>query len=298
MATDIAFVMGVSALLGKRVPKAAKLFVLALAIADDIGAILVIALFYTADLASGWLLVGIAGLIVTWLGNRVGIRSFLFYVPVGVVVWYATYRSGVHPTIAGVALGLMTPVRSMYSARDFEDRASGILATFPVGDTLEDEEKSDYEAALLVDLARESISPVSRLEHRLLPWSSYLVIPLFAFVNAGIDFRVLTFEPANATVGLGVALGLVVGKTLGITGFSWLAIRTGLGRLPADTTWSQLIGLAILCGIGFTVSLFITYLAFTDAQLIDMAKLGVLTGSVIAALAAYSVIRSVTRHHR
>lgn len=283
MATDIAFVVGVAALLGSRVPSAAKLFVLALAIADDLGAIAVIAIFYTADLSLGWLGVAMAGLVLVWIGQRVGVRALVFYVPLGLAVWFATLESGVHATLAGVALGFLTPARSLYSAGEFERKATGILNTFPLGNTTDAEEKSDYEAELLAEIATEAIAPLSRLEHRLLPWSSYLIVPLFALANAGVDLRgVELTEVLLDRVALGVALGLLVGKTVGISMFAWLAVRLGWGKLPRYTNWRHVVGLASLAGIGFTVSLFITNLAFTDGELADVAKVGIFAGSLVS----------------
>jgi NhaA family Na+:H+ antiporter len=285
MATDIAFAVGVVALLGSRVPATAKLFLLALAIADDIGAIVVIALFYTSDISVGWLSIALALLVVIGIGQRVGIRSMVFYGSAAVAVWFAMLESGVHATIAGVALGLLTPARSLYNSAEFEDKARNILDTYPIGDTPEDDEKSDYEAELLSAIATESIPPLNRLENRLLPWVSYLIVPLFALANAGVDFRGLNpGDVVTNPIAVGVAMGLLVGKTAGISLFTWVAVRTGLGRLPVGTTWRQIVGVGALGGIGFTVSLFITNLAFTDRQLADMARVGILAGSLLAGI--------------
>jgi NhaA family Na+:H+ antiporter len=194
-------------------------------------------------------------------------------------------ESGVHATIAGVALGLLTPARSLYNSAEFEDKARNILDTYPIGDTPEDDEKSDYEAELLSAIATESIPPLNRLENRLLPWVSYLIVPLFALANAGVDFRGLNpGDVVTNPIAVGVAMGLLVGKTAGISLFTWVAVRTGLGRLPVGTTWRQIVGVGALGGIGFTVSLFITNLAFTDRQLADMARVGILAGSLLAGI--------------
>jgi NhaA family Na+:H+ antiporter len=291
MATDIAFAVGVVALLGRRVPAAAKLFILALAIADDIGAILVIAVFYTSDLSMGWLAVAAGILVLIGFGQRVGIRSSLFYGTAAVAVWYAMLESGVHATIAGVAVALLTPARPFYSSEEFEGKARDILDTFPLGDSPEDDEKSDYEAELLSNIATESIAPLNRLENRLLPWSSYLIVPLFALANAGVDFRgVDAGELVTNPVALGVAVGLVVGKTVGISLFTWLAVKASWGRLPAFTTWRHIIGVAALAGIGFTVSLFITNLAFDDERFTDIAKLGIFAGSLVAGILGATIL--------
>jgi NhaA family Na+:H+ antiporter len=295
MATDIAFAVGVVALLGSRVPPGAKLFVLALAIADDLGAIAVIAVFYTSDLSLGWLGIAVAGLAVIWFSQRVGVRSLAFYVPMALAVWFATLESGVHATLAGVALGFMTPVRSLYSSEEFERKAAHILNTYPVGETTEDEEKSDYEAELLAEIATESIAPLNRLENRLLPWSSYVVVPLFALANAGVDFRGVDLSDVLLDrVALGVALGLLVGKTIGISTFTWLAVRLGWGKLPSHTNWRHIVGLASLAGIGFTVSLFITNLAFTDQEVADVAKVGIFAGSLLSGIIGSFLLRRAT----
>ncbi len=294
MATDIAFALGVVALLGSRVPAGAKVFILALAIVDDLGAILVIALFYTSDLSAIWLLLAASGLGIIWLGQRSGIRSLVFYLPVGLFVWFATLESGVHATLAGVALAFLTPSRPLYTAAEFEEKAAGILNTYPLGDTPDDEEKSDYEAELLADLAVESIAPLNRLENKLVPWSSFLIVPLFALANAGVDLRNASVaDMLTDPVALGVALGLVVGKTVGITLFSQIAVRLGWGRLPPHTSWSHILGLAMLAGIGFTVSLFITNLAFDNRQIADMARVGILAGSLAAGLLGSLFLRGV-----
>ena len=291
MATDIAFAVGVVALLGRRVPPAAKLFILALAIADDIGAILVIALFYTSDLSLGWLAVAAGVLVLIGIGQRVGIRSTLFYGSAAVAVWFAMLESGVHATIAGVALGLLTPVRPLYSSQEFESKAREILDTYPLGDSPEDDEKSDYEAEVLSAIATESIAPLNRLENRLLPWSSYVIVPLFALANAGVDFRGLDIGALlTEPVALGVAIGLVAGKTIGITLFTWVAVKARWGRLPALTTWRHIVGVAALGGIGFTVSLFIANLAFTDQDLTNVAKLGIFAGSLLAGILGTAIL--------
>ncbi|MCA1735491.1 MAG: Na+/H+ antiporter NhaA [Actinobacteria bacterium] len=275
MATDIAFAVGVIALLGNRVPADGKLFLLTLAIADDLGAIVVIAIVYSSDLEVGWLLAAIFGLAATWISQRVGIRSYAFYVPVALAIWYAT--------LAGVALGFLTPARSLYSGHELDSKVRTILDTFPVGTGAEKTEKSLHEAELLSEIATESIPPLNRLENRLLPWSSFVVVPLFALANAGLDLRAqslteLFFNPLALTI----AAGLLVGKIVGITSFAWLAVRLGWGRLPRQTNWNHIVGLAALGGIGFTVSLVLTNLAFTDPTLVNIARAGIVAGSLLS----------------
>jgi NhaA family Na+:H+ antiporter len=292
MATDIAFAVGVVSLLGSRVPSGAKLFLLTLAIADDIGAIVVIAVFYTADLDLRFLAMAVAGLVVAWLANRAHIRSLVFYVPLGIVIWFLTLESGVHATLAGVALGFLTPARPMYPAVEFDRRARAILDTFPnEPETPEAREHADHEAILLQAIVAEAVSPLSRLENKLQVWSSFVVVPLFALANAGVDFRGVDMVAAlTSSIALGVALGLVLGKTVGISLFAFIAVRTGLGRLPSGTSWSQVVGLAAVAGIGFTVALFVAGLAFDDRTLNELAKVGIFAGSLVAGIVGFLLL--------
>lgn len=297
MATDIAFAVGVVALLGSRVPSGAKLFLLAVAIADDIGAIAVIALFYTEELNTGYLAAAIGGLAVGWIAQRVNIRALWFYVPLALAVWYLTLESGVHATLAGVALGFLTPARPNYTPEEMDTLSRAILDQYPAKvDSHRDQEHADHEALLLAEIVRESVSPLNRLEYYLVKWSSFLIVPLFALANAGIDFRGTSITTAlTSTVALGVSFGLVFGKLIGISGFTVAAVRLGLGRLPPETNWRHVTGLAAVAGIGFTVSLFVTGLAFTDQAFSDFAKVGIFTGSLVAGVLGVTLL---TRTHR
>lgn len=293
MATDIAFAVGVVALLGSRVPSGAKLFLLTLAIADDIGAISVIAIFYTTDLDLGFLAAAIGGLFILWLANMVNVRALIFYIPMAFVIWYFTLESGVHATLAGVALGFLTPARAYFNPRQFDARARAILNQFPVerDDTPATQDHSDHEVVLMIQTAQESISPLSRLEHNLVTWSSYAIVPVFALANAGVDFRSTSItEAATSAVALGVALGLLLGKMVGITLFTIAAVRLGAGRLPPGTTWRHIVGLSAVAGIGFTVSLFVAGLAFADPVFVDQAKLGIFSGSLVAGVVGSLVL--------
>jgi len=284
MATDIAFAVGVVALLGARVPPAAKLFLLALAIADDIGAIAVIAIFYTTDLELVFLGAALGGLVLVWVAGRVNIRSLAFYTPMAILIWFLTLESGVHATLAGVALGFLTPARPLYGPREFDRRARSILDTYPV-ETVEPyaQEHADHEALLLSDIATAAVAPLSRVEFRISNFTSFVIVPLFALANAGVDLRGTSFgEALTSPVAMGVGLGLVAGKLFGITAFSWLAVRAGLGRLPPRVTWRHMIGVAGVAGIGFTVSLFVAQLAFRDPILTDLARVGIFAGSLVA----------------
>jgi Na+:H+ antiporter, NhaA family len=298
MATDIAFAVGVVALLGRRVPVAAKLFLLTLAIVDDLGAIVVIAVFYTAGLSAGWLAVAAGAVVGAVLLRRGDIRSLVPYTVLGVVAWLALHEAGVHATLAGVAFGLLTPVWSFYDPARFGSRARALVdeidRTFADGGIDHDAyERNDARLRDLVRLSTETSSPLERLEYRLAPWVSFVVVPVFALANAGVRLsgEMLSGALGNPVV-LGVAVGLVVGKTVGIVSATWLACRLGVGRLPAGTTWRHLVGLATCAGIGFTVALFVAGLSFTDPALTDAAKLGILGGSLVAGVLAVVVLRS------
>lgn len=294
MATDIAFALGVVALLGSRVPAGAKLFLLAVAIADDIGAIAVIALFYTSELAPGYLAAAVVGLILVWVASRVHIRALWFYVPIALVIWYLTLESGVHATLAGVALGFLTPAHSYYRRDEFDERARAILDQFPLKEESDQEaqEHADHETLLLSEIAIEAVSPLTRLEHKLVRWSSYAVVPVFALANAGVDFRGVDLIMAlGSPIALGVSAGLVVGKTVGIAVASYIAVRLGLGKLPYGTTWRHIVGLAAIAGIGFTVSLFVAGLAFSDPEMADLAKAGIFSGSLVAGIIGSLLLR-------
>jgi NhaA family Na+:H+ antiporter len=294
MATDIAFAVGVVALLGSAVPAGAKLFLLAVAIADDIGAIAVIAIFYTSDLEGGYLAAAMVGLVVVWLASRVGVRALWFYVPAALVIWFFTLESGVHATLAGVALGFLTPANPYYNREEFDERARAILDRYPgtEPDDRSAQEHADYEALLLSEISNEAVSPLNRLEHSLVAWSSFVIVPIFALANAGVDFRNISVsEAATSAVALGVAMGLVAGKIIGISAASYTAVRFGLGRLPPGTSWRHIVGLAAVAGIGFTVALFVAGLAFENPHFVELAKVGIFTGSIIAGVIGVLILR-------
>jgi NhaA family Na+:H+ antiporter len=296
MATDIAFSLGIAALLGSRVPLRAKLFLLALAIADDIGAIAVIAVFYTEELHIGFMVGSIIALAVIWLANKLRVRSILFYVVVGVVAWYLMLESGVHATIAGVAIGLLTPARPLISSEEFDRRARRIIETYPaLVRSQADREKIDHEAQMLATVANESVSPLNRIEHALVFWSSFVIVPIFALANAGVRFEGISFtEALTSPVTLGVGAGLFVGKAVGVPLFTWLAVRFRLGELPAGVTWPHVLGLGALAGIGFTVALFISGLAFEPgSEFTDLSKIGIFAGSILSGVVGYTILRSI-----
>jgi NhaA family Na+:H+ antiporter len=283
MATDIAFAVGVLALLGDRVPASLKVLILALAIVDDVGAIVVIAGFYSDGISAGWLALAVAGLLGVVLLRRARVWYLPVYVGVGVFVWFATFQSGVHATIAGVALGLLAPARPFLAEIDADRIADELSADH------------DVEAAEVRDISfriRESVSVAERLEDALHPWTSYVVVPLFALANAGIPLSAAALEDAaGSRITLGVIVGLLVGKAVGVLGAATIAVRLGIAARPAGVTTRHLAGLAVLAGIGFTVSIFITGLAFESESLQDEAKVGVLVASVVAATVGVLLLR-------
>jgi NhaA family Na+:H+ antiporter len=293
MATDIAFSVGVVSLLGRRVPVGAKLFLLALAIADDIGAITVIAVFYTDELFLGWLGLALGGLALTWVAGRVGIRSLLFYGVVALFTWYALLESGVHATLAGVALGFLTPARAWYGDDEYREKASSLLSRYDFDAAAPRAvERIDQDALELASVARESVPPLRRLERSLHPWSAFVVVPIFSLANAGVRFAGIDLvEALTHPVALGVSVGLFVGKITGVTAFAWLAVKLGWGRLPKLTTWRHIVGLAALAGVGFTVAIFVSGLAFADPTLDDRAKTGIFLGSFVAGVVGYLILR-------
>ena len=300
MATDIAFAVGVVTLLGRRVPIGARLFLLALAIVDDIGGIIVIAVFYADGLSVGWLALAAAGIALATLMNRVDIRSLVPYAVVGVFAWYALLQSGVHSTIAGVALGLLTPAWPYRSPRRFAPAARRMVddierSYYSSVITTEDVERNESTMGDIVRLAHESTSPLERLEHRLTPWTAYVIVPVFALANAGVVLsRDSMADAATSTVGIGIFLGLVVGKTVGVSAATWLAVRLRLGVLPEGTTWGHVVGLAATAGVGFTVALFVTGLSFDSAALTSDAKIAILAASIVAGTLGYLLLRAAS----
>jgi NhaA family Na+:H+ antiporter len=296
MATDIAFALGVLSLLGRRIPFGVKIFLLALAIADDIGAILVIAVFYTSDLQLDSL--GIAVLLFGGIVamNRAGVRNINVYVVVGAFLWVAVLESGVHATIAGVALGLLAPATYFYSPAHFIESAQELLRRYREALVRGDVDERNGIVAQLEDLSGGTEAPLDRLERALHPWVSYGIVPVFALANAGVvlDADIIS-EAAGSPVSQGIAVGLVAGKLTGIFAFTWLLVRLGVSSLPSGATWPHIGGAALLAGIGFTVSLFITGLAFDDPVLQSDAKIGIFAGSLVAAAAGYMVLLLLTR---
>lgn len=251
-ATDIAFALGVMALLGKRVPLSLKVFLLALAIMDDLGVIVIIALFYTSQLSLEALVVSLTAIAVLWWMNRRGVDRISAYILVGVVLWVAVLKSGVHATLAGVIVGFMVPIKGVRHE-----------------------------------------SPLKHLEHALHPWSAYLILPLFAFANAGVALTGIGLADMLKPVPLGIMLGLFIGKPLGVFTISWLAVKIGVAKMPDGITFRHIFAVSILCGIGFTMSMFIASLAFEHGGLDygNYSRLGILSGSTLAAVLGYLALR-------
>ena len=278
MATDIAFVVGFLALLGSRVPPSLKILLLAVAIVDDIGAILVIALFYSNGTSLPALALAVTGLGLTVLSRWLGIRNIGVYALIGLVIWLAMFHSGIHPTVAGVLLGLLTP------AKPFVPRVTVVQAlTTSIGIAVESDAAS---MGQLKSIVTESVSPLERLEAALHPWVAFLIMPLFALANAGVQ---VDFGAITHSVAWSVALGLIVGKPVGIFLFSWLAVKVGIATLPEGVSWKIIIGAGALAGIGFTMSLFITNLAFSN-ELINAGKVGTILGSIVSAILGLSLL--------
>jgi len=299
MATDIAFVIGVMALLGDRVPLGLRVFLTALAIVDDIAAVLVIAFFYTAQIE--WAGVGVAALCVFLLiaANRAGVRHALPYVLLGIVLWLAVLHSGVHATIAGVVLAMTIPSRTELNADEFLQRCRGILRHFESCADKEkgvmDDEEQQVAIDALEDTCEKAQPPLYRLEEALHPWVTFVIMPVFALGNAGVVLSGKIGEQLSEPIALGVALGLLLGKPIGIGLAAWLAVKSGIAALPSGVSWKHIHGAAWLAGIGFTMSLFIAALAFPSRELLALAKMGVLAGSFLAGTIGYVILRRPAR---
>jgi NhaA family Na+:H+ antiporter len=287
MATDIAFAMAVLAL--TRAPHDVKVLLLALAVVDDIGAILVIAIFYSSGFSAGAGLVALICLAIVLAMQRVGFTHMGFYVPVAGVFWYAVLASGVHATIAGVILGALTPAHALVPHPAFARLLRQLDERLSVADRPAD---TDEVAGEVEELARQTESPLRRAERIFHPWSSYAILPVFAFANSGVALSADAWREAlDSPVAAGIVLGLFVGKPVGIFIFSWAAVRSGLAKLPDGLGWTELAAVGVLAGIGFTVSLFITDLAFDDDELVTAAKIGIFVASLLAAAAGWMAMR-------
>ncbi|NOX76775.1 MAG: Na+/H+ antiporter NhaA, partial [Gammaproteobacteria bacterium] len=255
-ATDIAFALGILSLLGNRVPVSLKIFLMALAIIDDLGAIVIIAIFYATELSTLSITVAVAALAVLIGLNYFGVSKKAAYFIVGIILWVSVLKSGVHATLAGVALAFTIPLTA----------------------------KNEHQ---------QTVSPLKEIEHNLHFWVAFFILPLFAFVNAGVNFTEISLNQMTGSVPLGIMLGLFIGKQVGVFGFSWLAIKLKWAELPADSSWRQLYGVSVLTGIGFTMSLFIVSLAFEDDSIFQYTdKLAILLGSFLSGIVGYLILRT------
>jgi NhaA family Na+:H+ antiporter len=295
MATDIAFALAVLTVLGSRVPTSLKVFLTALAIVDDLGAILVIAIFYAKGVNWDWLAVAGGFLLLCVIANRFHVRHAIPYALLGLVVWFSFLQSGVHTTVSGVLVAMTIPVRRAIDSQQFVDRTRRLIGEF--------EEASAFKTAMLVNAGQQGVlraleevcdhveTPLQRLETDLHPWVVFGVLPLFALSNAGVTVEGNPLTVFGSPIALGVILGLVVGKQVGITLFAWLSVRLGLAAMPKELSWGQLYGAAWLGGIGFTMSLFVGTLAFGEGELLRTAKLAILVASVASGLVGYAILR-------
>jgi Na+:H+ antiporter, NhaA family len=282
IATDIAFALGVLGLAGRRAPAELRAFLLTLAIVDDLGTIAVIALFYSTGLSAIWLAAGVGGLVATLLLQRLGIRLLVPYAGLAALVWVAAFEGGVHPTVAGVALGFLTPALAFHPSQEVGEVIGDRLTAI---ERSSDAEVTETTMLHTAKLAREAVSPLARMEDQLHPWSAYLILPLFALANAGVPISASGIgDVLTSPVGLGIVLGLVVGAPLGGLLLAWITVRFGGGRVPDGLDWPAIGAVAPLKGIGFTVAIFISVLAFDDVALQEQAKLAVLIASAIAGL--------------
>ena len=298
MATDIAFALALLSLAGKHIPVSVKVFLSALAVADDLGAVLVIAFFYTAKIAFLPLIIGMLLLMLLAAGNIMGIRKPVFYLVVGIAVWGCFLLSGVHATIAGVLVAFTIPARAKIDEEEYvgslRDNASRFEnAIRQDGSLITTEQYHILERVKQLSLDAET--PLQKIENALHPWVAFVIMPLFALANAGIPLGSNFFASLVNPVSAGVLTGLIIGKCIGVFGFTWLLVKTKLAGLPQNAGWGHILGVSLLAGVGFTMSLFVTELAFDEAAIIDEAKYGILIASIIAGVAGIVVLKKTGR---
>lgn len=295
-ATDIAFAIGVLSLLGSRASLGLKVFLTALAIVDDLGAVLVIAVFYTSEVSIMWLAIGGFFFLGQIILNYSGVRRPVFYALLGAAFWFAFLKSGIHPTIAGVLSAMAIPVRTRINEGQFISKIRDYIHEFAEAPTKPGTDFITTEQMAAIDEIEDTCEkmqpPLQRLEHNLHPWVTYFIMPVFALSNAGVALGGDFFSSYSNSVTLGVMLGLLLGKPIGITLFSYIAVKMKIAQLPSGENWIKILGAGFLGGIGFTMSLFITNLAFTNNENIDLAKVGILSASLIAGIIGYIIIRS------
>ncbi len=301
MATDITFAIGILSLMGKRAPVSLKVFLTALAIVDDLGAVLVIAIFYTSEISIISLAVGAGFLILLIAANRLGVRRPLVYALLGAGLWIAFLKSGVHATIAGVLLAMTIPSSTRITGADFIANCRLFIKEFESSDTTgggvigNDHQRA---AVQTIETACHQVeSPMQRLEHALHPWVAFVIMPVFALANAGVSLGDNATAALSHGVALGVAAGLFIGKPAGILLFSWLSVKIGMAAMPPGTTWRQFLAVGCFAGIGFTMSLFIAALAFGVSEELDMAKIRILGASAMAAVTGWLLLKTMPEKH-
>ena len=297
LATDIAFALGILALLGRRIPLTLRIFLLGLAVVDDLGAIMVIAVAYTETISFTHLAM-VAGLVVlTIVINRIGFSHAAVTAALGFFIWVAMLKSGVHATIAGVIFAFLTSASSQYSREEFAVKLERLTAEYRQALANDDTERSDGLLGELEELSQGTESTMERLQRLVHPWSSYVILPVFALANAGLNFSGVDFESVvTSDITIGVTLGLLFGKVIGITLFPWIASRFGIVQLPQYVTWTHVIGVGLLGGVGFTVAIFISNLAFTDPHFILNAQVGIICASLMAGLIGYLTLYWASRN--
>lgn len=294
MATDIAFALAILSLAGKHIPYSLKVFLSALAVADDLGAVLVIAFFYTAHIAIIPLLIASSLLLLLFIGNLLGIRSIIFYLIIGVIIWICFLASGVHATMAGVLVAFMIPARTKIDEKNFVENVRRYSEKFELaipqrGTLITSEQHQTIEK--IKQLSTDAETPLQKVEYALHPWVAFVIMPLFALANAGMHIDSNFISSLNNPVSIGVITGLTLGKFIGVLSFTWLTVQLKIAVLPTHVTWKHITGIAMLAGVGFTMSLFVTGLAFKNASMIDDAKYGILLASLIAGIAGTIVLR-------
>ena len=299
MATDIAFSLGILSLLGKRVPISVKIFLTALAIVDDLGAVLIIAFFYTSDIFVNDLMWGFVFLLILLLGNYVGIRNQLFYSIISIGgLWMAFFFSGVHPTIAGVLAAFTIPGRVKINEKLFLRNLDTLTNMFRKANPNDNEFVTNDQMEILEtikEVSMDAATPLQKVEHSLSGFVSFIVLPLFALSNTGIQFQGEGLSVLIHPVSLGIGLGLIIGKFVGIVGLSKLMVSIGIAELPDRSTWNHIYGVAFLAAVGFTMSLFISDLAFSDDRIIQLSKISILVTSALAGLIGYLILRFKTK---
>jgi len=292
VATDIAFALGILALVGPRIPLGVKVFLAALAIVDDLLSVLVIALFYSSNLNMAMLMWSAIITGVLYIGNRMGVQTIKFYIVLGIALWVCVLGSGVHATIAGVVLAMTIPARRKLNGPEFFTTARALVDEVLRRPDVDDDEATQMDAVHdLEKLAERVQTPLHRIEHALQPYVSFVIMPIFALVNSGVAVDASLLAGIFSPVSLGIALGLFIGKQLGVTAAVWASVRLGIAILPQNSSMMQIYGVSLLCGIGFTMALFVANLAFIDPAHLNEAKLAILIGSTISAIAGTIVLR-------